>query len=98
MNPAALAQTRTLEDSKLTREIITPEGVPIRFQLARAGDRAGAFVIDMVIQMLALLVVAVGLRFAVGNQLEGTWLSAVIIVLAFLLLNFYFAFFEVRWQ
>jgi uncharacterized RDD family membrane protein YckC len=92
-----LQQQREL-NAKLTREIVTPEGVPIRFQLARAGDRAGAFVIDMGIQIVSLLLIAWLLSFAVGDQLAGSWLMAVVIVLAFLLLNFYFAFFEVRWQ
>ncbi|MBA3821298.1 MAG: RDD family protein [Deltaproteobacteria bacterium] len=95
--PSWNAQQRT-EASKLVREIVTPEGIPIRFTLARAGDRAGAFVIDMLVQLLTLLVVGFALSLAVGNQLEGSWLTAVIVVLAFLLVNFYFAFFEVRWQ
>ncbi|MDQ3337711.1 MAG: RDD family protein [Myxococcota bacterium] len=90
-------QQQREQNAKLTREIVTPEGVPIRFQLARAGDRAGAFVIDMGIQIVALLLIAWLLSF-VGGNLGGSWLMAVVIVLAFLLLNFYFAFFEVRWQ
>lgn len=93
----ALTKDREVQ-SKLTREIITPEGVPIRFQLARAGDRAGGFVIDMGIQILALLLIIWMLSLTVGSMMEGSWLMAVVIVLAFLLLNFYFAFFEVRWQ
>ena len=97
-NLASLAQTRQAENAKLSREIITPEGVPIRFQLARAGDRAGAFIIDMVIQAAGLLLVAWMLSLAAAGRLEGSWLTAVIVVLAFLVVNFYFAFFEVRWQ
>ena len=93
----ALTKDREVQ-SKLTREIITPEGVPIRFQLARAGDRAGAFLIDMGVQILVLLLIIWMLSFTVGSMMEGSWLMAVVIVLAFLLLNFYFAFFEVRWQ
>jgi len=96
--PQIALQAQRLEQSKLTREIITPEGVPIRFQLARAGDRAGGFVIDVGIQILALLLIAWLLSMGVGGALAGSWLMAIIIVLAFLLLNFYFAFFEVRWQ
>lgn len=85
--------------SARTREIVTPEGVPIRFTLARAGDRAGGFIIDVGIQILALLLIAWLLSFTVGDSLDGgSWLMAIVIVLAFLLLNFYFAFFEVRWQ
>jgi uncharacterized RDD family membrane protein YckC len=97
MSQSFIARERT-DAPKLVREIITPEGVPIRFTLARAGDRAGAFVLDMVIQMVVLLLVSWGLSIAVGDRLEGSWLTAVIVVLAFLLVNFYFAFFEVRWQ
>jgi len=95
--PGVLGQ-RHAERAALTREIITPEGVPIRFQLARAGDRAGAFVLDVLIQIIALVAVGWALSLAVGGNLEGSWLTAVVVVLAFLLVNFYFAFFEVRWQ
>ena len=87
-----------LENLKLTREIVTPEGVPIRFQLARGGDRIGAFCIDMLIQIVVLTVISFMLSLAVGGRLHGSWLTAVVVVLAFLILNFYFAFFEVRWQ
>jgi uncharacterized RDD family membrane protein YckC len=84
------------DDAKLVREIVTPEGIPLRFTLARAGDRAGAFVLDMVLQVVVVTVVLMALSLAVGGG--GSWLTAVIVLLAFLLLNFYFAFFEVRWQ
>jgi len=97
-NPQIALQPHRLEQAKLAREIITPEGVPISFQLARGGDRAGAFLIDVLIQFLALFAVGAMMSLTIGNRLEGSWLTAVIVVLAFLLVNFYFAFFEVRWQ
>ena len=96
--PQIALQPQRLELQKLSREIVTPEGVPIRFLLARSGDRAGAFCIDIGIQILVLLAVGWMTSLAVGSRLEGSWLMAVIVVLAFLLVNFYFAFFEVRWQ
>jgi uncharacterized RDD family membrane protein YckC len=96
MKPASLAWLHSAEDGKLVREIITPEGIPLRFTLAGAGDRAGAFVLDTLIQIIVIMVVSWGLKLAVGG--EGSWLTAVVVVLAFLLVNFYFAFFEVRWQ
>jgi uncharacterized RDD family membrane protein YckC len=86
------------EDPKRIREIVTPEGVPIRFTLATAGDRAGAFLLDLVIQAVATIVVVLALSLAVGRNAESSWLTPFVIVLAFLLVNFYFAFFEVRWQ
>lgn len=91
-------QGQRLENQRFMREIVTPEGVPIRFQLARGGDRAGAFCLDILIQIITLVAVGFMLQLAVGTRLAGSWLTAVIVVLAFLLLNFYFAFFEVRWQ
>ena len=98
VRPIALQKDREL-NAKLTRELVTPEGVPIRFQLARAGDRAGAFFIDMGIQILVILIIAWMLSFTVGDRIGGgSWLMAIVVVLAFLILNFYFAFFEVRWQ
>jgi uncharacterized RDD family membrane protein YckC len=96
MNPASLATLRPTEESKLIREIVTPEGIPLRFTLARAGDRAAAFVIDMLIQGVVVLAISWALKLAVDG--EGTWLRAVIVLLTFLLVNFYFALFEVRWQ
>lgn len=83
------------ERSALTREIVTPEGVPIKFVLAGAGDRAAAFVLDMVIQIGALVVIGLLLGLAgAGND----FVKPFVIILAFMILNFYFAFFEVRWQ
>jgi uncharacterized RDD family membrane protein YckC len=96
MNPTSLAALHPAEDGKLVREIVTPEGIPLKFTLARAGDRAAAFVLDTLAQVIVLVAITWGLWYAVGG--EGTWLTAVIVVLAFLLANFYFAFFEVRWQ
>lgn len=97
MNPASLAALRPEEQSDLAREIVTPEGIPLRFTLARAGDRAAAFALDMLVQVLVLVAVSWGLSLATGGG-NASWLTAMVVVLAFLLVNFYFAFFEVRWQ
>ncbi|HEX3479531.1 MAG TPA: RDD family protein [Kofleriaceae bacterium] len=96
MNPALPSPLRATDDTALVREIVTPEGVPLRFTLARAGDRAVAFVIDLALQMAVVVAVWWGLTLAVGSS--GTWLRAAIVILVFVLVNFYFAVFEVRWQ
>lgn len=95
VRPAAVAAMHE-EDGKLIREIVTPEGVPLRFTLARAGDRAGALMLDLLFLFGGLLVVGAAGGYAVGG--EPTWLRALLVVLSFLAFNFYFAFFEVRWQ
>jgi len=95
MRPVVSA-LRINDNAQLVREIVTPEGIPVRFTLARAGDRAAGFAIDLVIQIALLVVIGLGLRSAVGDT--GTWLTAAIVLLAFALQNFYFALFEIRWQ
>lgn len=96
MTQAMPPALRAHDDAALIREIVTPEGIPLRFTLARAGDRAVAFVIDLVLQTAVVVALSWGLTLAVGSS--GTWLRAVIVVLVFVLVNFYFAVFEVRWQ
>ena len=97
MRPVVSA-LRINDNAPLIREIVTPEGIPIRFTLARAGDRAGAFVIDMVIQIAVLFALLIGISLAVGGSAHDSWLTAVAILLSFLISTFYFPFFEVRWQ
>ena len=97
MNPSAMVSALRVNDSaKLVREIVTPEGIPVRFTLARAGDRAAAFAIDVLLQAVIVVAVMLGLYVAVADS--ESWLTAAIVILVFLLLNFYFAVFEVRWQ
>jgi uncharacterized RDD family membrane protein YckC len=52
--------------------------------------------IDLALQMAVIIAVSWGLTMAVGSS--GTWLRAAIVILVFVLVNFYFAVFEVRWQ
>ncbi|HEY0250386.1 MAG TPA: RDD family protein [Kofleriaceae bacterium] len=91
MSPLTLQNER----AALTREIVTPEGVPLNFVLAGAGDRAAAFIVDTLIQVGVLLVIGL-LLYAAGGGSD--LIKPFIVILAFLILNFYFAFFEVRWQ
>ncbi|HWA62282.1 MAG TPA: RDD family protein [Caulobacteraceae bacterium] len=88
------------QHAKLIRSLVTPEGVDLRLQLGTAGERAGAFVIDMVIIQVvgaAFLIAAFSAAAAIGFKSEATEMIA-IVVLAFLffLRNFYFVFFELR--
>jgi uncharacterized RDD family membrane protein YckC len=78
------------------REVVTPEGVPLHFTLARAGDRLGAFAIDCLLIVtfsMAILMVTVVLTAATRGLGVGIGLLAF-----FLLRNFYFTWFECRRQ
>lgn len=78
------------------REVVTPEGVPLRWTLADAGERAGAFLLDMLI----LVGASIGILFAtlVLAGVAGGLGLAVGMVAFFVLRTFYFTFFESRWK
>lgn len=85
-------------EARVRRAIVTPEGVPINVRLAGRGDRAGAFVIDMMI--IAAIVVAVILvaSLVFADVLGGYWAVSFVMLALFVLQVFYFLFFELRWQ
>jgi uncharacterized RDD family membrane protein YckC len=76
--------------------VVTPEGVPLRFALADAGERAGAFLIDLMILVTASIALLVATVILVGAA--GGIGLAVGLVAFFLLRTFYFTFFESRWK
>jgi uncharacterized RDD family membrane protein YckC len=81
------------------REVVTPEGVPVRFAVALAGDRLGAFVLDLLAIGLVVVAVAIPLvLLATRGFIEGDLVAAVAILALFLVRTFYFAFFELAWQ
>jgi uncharacterized RDD family membrane protein YckC len=87
-------------ESRRIRGIITPEGIPLRLEVARAGDRAAGFVLDFLLLMLAAgltywIITTVFLdRFVEGDS--DRWLPGVWFLLWFLIRTFYFTFFELR--
>lgn len=76
------------------RHIVTPEGVELTFTLAGAGDRAAAYVLDVIFMIAAIVVLAIAVGIAGG----GPWMSAFLLIAAFIVRNFYFVVFETRWQ
>jgi uncharacterized RDD family membrane protein YckC len=85
--------------------IETPERVPLHFGLASIGNRFLACAIDHAIQALALGIIAVGFLVAASSaDFEGMlssapkWVYAVMILVLFLILTGYFAFFEWLWS
>lgn len=95
MQPTAYA--KSAGGDVAVRAIITPEGVPVHFGIARAGDRIGAFVVDF----LLLLGVSVALALLLGlfSAAGGGWVAIVLGQLGlFGLWVFWWAFFELRWN
>ncbi len=87
------------EPARRVHEVVTPEGVPIRLEVALAGDRLGAIVLDLLLVVAILLAVVVPLVFLIARGLlEGDLVLALSLLLFFLVRTFYFAFFELAWQ
>jgi len=82
------------------REFVTPEGVDLRLRIGEAGERAAAFVLDMVfivgaqiVFTLAALLIAI--TFAAGGSQEMSEFTGIIWMLgSFVMTNAYFILFE----
>jgi uncharacterized RDD family membrane protein YckC len=74
-----------------------PEGIPLRFALATAGDRISAFLIDFLLISAVVGVIALLVALAsVGTA--SSWFVGLFYLANFLVRNFYFIYFELRWQ
>ncbi|HVI91708.1 MAG TPA: hypothetical protein VM659_25670, partial [Dongiaceae bacterium] len=79
-NIAALGTSR---ETRRLRRILTPEGVELEVELADAGERAAAFLIDIVAMAVAIIaLILIGIlvlwqtEIAVGRNHLGGWLIA----------------------
>lgn len=91
--PGAMAR------KKNARDVVTPEGVPLHFELASRSDRASAFLIDVVIMVSVVIGLALAFLFlALGGLDISGWALGIGLLLFFALRNFYFTFFELRWH
>lgn len=90
---------RMPKETRRVRMLVTPEGVPLPLELADAGQRAGAFLLDMLILFGSMIAVTVFL-FLVAKAVPGRATDRAAILLwtigLFLLRNFYFTWFEAR--
>ena len=94
---------QTYNPDKNVRTLVTPEGIDLHLRIADGGARVGAFMIDLLIMIVTLIVVTYALSFTtvamgvVGGILlgsSGEVIYAVWLLFAFFLRNFYFMFFE----
>jgi uncharacterized RDD family membrane protein YckC len=85
----------------LKRTFITPEGVDLRLELGSAGSRAGAFMIDLLLMVVALVVLTFALLYLLSatvsdGSADGVAQAMAVIWLIgfFVLRNGWFALFE----
>jgi uncharacterized RDD family membrane protein YckC len=77
---------------ELRRDIVTPDGVPIRIEIAGLGERYAAFAADLT------LTFAPSLAIEVFGGLTGAGGLAISAFVYFLVRNCYFIFFELQWS
>jgi len=80
------------------RTLTTPEGVPIAITLADRGTRGAAFLIDLLILGLTIIVLFLVFGLTFRPTGPGLWMASGVMLIAFMLRSFYFIFFEVRWR
>jgi uncharacterized RDD family membrane protein YckC len=85
--------------------IETPERVPLHFALASIGNRFLACAIDHALQIVTIIVMAIGFTIianysSLGERVSNApnWVKALLIVIVFLIISGYFAFFEWIWN
>ena len=85
--------------------IETPERVPLHFALASIGNRFLACALDHALQVVTIIIMAIGFWIvadysSLGEQLTNApkWIQAALIVIVFLIMSGYFAFFEWLWN
>jgi uncharacterized RDD family membrane protein YckC len=85
-----------IEAPKRVRQLITPEGIDLKLELADAGERAGAFLLDLAVMVGTLVVVSILAGFAVAATKMKTAEPMLVIwvLIYFLLRNAYFIGFE----
>lgn len=87
------------DKARRLRLISTPEGVQVSVALADRGERAGAVILDLIFIGLTLVfgVLALGVLKRFG-LMTFDWVIVFGYLMFFLIRNFYFLFFELRWQ
>jgi uncharacterized RDD family membrane protein YckC len=86
-------------DLQAPREFVTPEGVDLRLRVASYSERAGAFIIDVLILLGVLLAMSLLLGLGAWLLKSRIWGQVALVAWllgAFVLRNFYFIGFELR--
>ena len=85
-------------DSVALRNFPTPEGTPVRIQLADRAVRFAALMVDTFIIIVTPFVIGLLLLFTVAPVFGGSVAFAFLVLLTFFVRTPYFIAFELRWQ
>jgi uncharacterized RDD family membrane protein YckC len=79
-------------------EIVTPEGVTLTVDLAEPGERLTALTLDLLFCAFSTLVILLVVSLAFTQEIGGMVAASMIGLVAFLVWNLYFVYFELAWQ
>ncbi len=79
-------------------DIVTPEGVALRVEVATRSERLGAFLLDMLFWMIATALLYTAIIYALVKGLAGDVATTLVVFLAFLIRLLYFIHFELAWR
>ncbi len=91
-----MSQVLQEANPRSVREFVTPEGIPLRFELASIGDRAAAFFIDILVWGLVVGALMLLLGAFEHDAEDAKWARAVVMLFTFVSRVFYFIWFETR--
>lgn len=79
------------------RRLVTPEGVDLGVVIGDSGQRIGAFILDMLVMLVAMIVLSIAAGYAAASNKAGGEMVAIVWLLGFFLIrNFYFIAMELR--
>jgi uncharacterized RDD family membrane protein YckC len=81
-----------------TREIITPEAIPLTVELAPLSERATAFIIDFVFWNMAVFLIVLPISLLIFASVTPEIVIGLILLVSFLIRNTYFLHFELSWR
>ena len=96
--PGDVANQRLRFAQRRQRRILTPEGVELTVELAGRGERLSAFLIDLFLLVVCIVILVIAMVALFFSGLRNGWLLSVGLIVFFFLRTFYFAIFELHWQ
>lgn len=80
------------------RDIVTPEAVPLKVEVAQVSERATAFVIDFIFCNLAIFLIVFPITFLNIISIDREIVYGLMLFISFLIRNTYFLHFELAWR
>ncbi len=78
------------------RRLVTPEGVDLGVMIGDSGQRIGAFLIDLTVMIVAMIVLTIVAGYALVTRRAGEMTGVIWLLGFFLIRNFYFIALELR--